>query len=71
MRACCSMLLKQHVAAVLSAYVCLSGRESEGKGADVDVKEQSMHKRKVGVTNEGNAWQEADKDINGERKKEI
>lgn len=49
------MLLKQHVAAVLSAYVCLSGRESEGKGADVDVKEQSMHKRKVGVTNEGNA----------------
>lgn len=30
------MLLKQHVAAVLSVYVCLLGRGSEGSGADVD-----------------------------------
>lgn len=31
MLACCSMLQKQHVAAVLSVYVCLPGRESEGR----------------------------------------
>jgi len=30
------MLPKQHVAAVLSVYVCLLGRESKGRGADVD-----------------------------------
>lgn len=36
MLACCSMLPKQHVAAVLSVYVCLLGRESERRGADVD-----------------------------------
>lgn len=45
MLACCSVLPKQHVAAVLSVYVCLPGRESERRGADVDG--QSELKKKI------------------------
>lgn len=48
------MLPKQYVAAVLSVYVCLPGRGSKGRGADVDVQraiEGSVNKgREGGVT---------------------
>lgn len=46
MLACCSMLPKQHVAAVLSVYVCLLGRESEGRGADIDGQRQREREQK-------------------------
>lgn len=73
MLACCSVLSKQHVAAVLSVYVCLSGRASQRKGCRYrcteGAKEESVNKGGGGgVQNEGNAWQETDKDFRGKEK---
>lgn len=46
------MLPKQHVAATLSVCVCLCVCDRE-EGADVDVTEESMNKRKMGLQMRG------------------